>query len=280
MPRPRKPKNLEARFEWYAPVIEADPASCAGAWAARHMPGAREVRLDLGCGKGSFALRSAAAEPDVLFVGMDVDRICVAMSAKAAMEARLPNVVFTQGDAEHLADYFAPGELARIHLNFCTPNPPAHDARRRLTHARHLAAFRPLLAPGAQIHFRTDSVPLFEYSLAEFAVAGYDVLWQTRDLRAERPDGITSEYEERLVAAGAVVHALVAAPGAHVPTPEEMDAAQEGVSQSLATYLPDDLDSLSYIPYGMEDTVRNLKNRRAKLAARAAREAHRAAGRS
>ena len=279
MPRPRKPKNLEERFEWYAPVIEADPVACAGQWAARRMPGAREVRLDLGCGKGSFALNSAAAEPDVLFVGMDVDRICVAMSAKAAMEAGLPNVVFARGDAEHLAEYFAPGELARIHLNFCTPNPPAHDARRRLTHALRLAAYRPLLAPGAQIHFRTDSVPLFEYSLAEFAVAGYDVVWQTRDLRAERPDGITSEYEDRLVSQGAVVHALIAVPGEHVPTLEEMDAAQADVSQSLATYLPEDLDALTYVPYGMEDTVRNLKNRRAKLAARAQREA-RASARS
>ena len=38
---------------------------------------------------------------------------------------------------------------------------------------------------------------------------------------------------------------------------------------SLAQYLPEDLESMAYIPLGMEDTVRNLLNRRANLARKA-----------
>lgn len=275
MGRARKLKNLDERFEWYAPVLEAEPAACAGQWAARRLPQAREVRLDLGCGKGSFVLACAAAEPDVLFVGMDCDRTCVAMAGKAAMAAGLPNAVFALGDADELASYFAPGELGRLYLNFCTPWPPTHDASLRLTHAARLATYRALLAEGAELRFRTDSAPLFAWSLPQFPLAGFKVLRQTDDLRATCPDSPASEYERRLVARGATVHALAAvADPSRVPLAgEELAQAERGIEQSLAAYLPEDLDSLTYVPQGMEDTVRNLRNRRAKQARRAAREA-------
>lgn len=274
MGRARRPKHLDERFEWYADAIEAEPVACAGHWAERHFPQAREVRLDLGCGKGAFVLASAAAEPGVLFVGMDCDRTCVAMAAKAALAAGLPNAVFCLGDAGELPAYFASGELGRLHLNFCTPWPPTHDARQRLTHAERLVAYRPLLAPGAELRFRTDSVPLFEWSLPQFPLAGYDVIWQTADLHAAEPGGITTEYERRLSEAGALIHALAAVPSAgEPPCAEAREAGQRDIPQSLASYLPDDLESLAYVPYGMEDTVRNLRNYRAKQARRAARAA-------
>ena len=45
----------------------------------------------------------------------------------------------------------------------------------------------------------------------------------------------------------------------------------------LVAYLPEDLDSLEYVPYGMETTVLNFKNRKVnaerKAAARAAKAA-------
>ena len=260
--RARRLKNLDERFEWYAPVIEAEPIERAGTWRERWCPSAREVHLDLGCGKGSFALRSARLHPDVLFIGMDCDKTCVAMAAKQAMAAELDNVVFSLGDADGLADMFAPGEIDRLYLNFSSPHPSAHDAHKRLTHVDHLLAFRDVLAPGAQVLFRTDSAPLYKFSRIQFELAGYEILHATEDLRAEQPDGVASEYEERLVAQGARVHAIVARPGSR---PERVE---QTANLSLATYLPDDLDSLDYIPYGMEDTVRNFRNRKARLAAR------------
>lgn len=299
--RARRPKNLDKRFEWYAPVIEAEPLGCAGSWASRWFPDAHEVRLDLGCGKGSFTLQAAQAAPDVLFVGMDCDAICVSMAAKKALEAGVKNVVFTRANADDLARIFAPGELGAIYLNFSSPFPPAKSAPKRLTHVERLMGYRDLLRPGALVCFKTDSEPLYAFSRIQFDLAGYEVLWETTDLRgaaggaegegAEKGDvpkdargvhvagdaeraalaaavrtcHIASEYEERLTALGAKVHALVARPGAR---PERWEQTAE---LSLAAYLPEDLDSLTYIPAGMEDTVRNLRNRQANLRAKAAR---------
>lgn len=260
--RSRKLKMLEKNIDRYAEVIEPDPASCAGRWRELHMPEAREVRLDLGCGKGSFAARAAAAEPDVLFIGLDRENGCVAAAARTALRAGVANVVYARGDAADLPKLFAPGELDLIYLNFCTPFPPAKQAPKRLTSVEHLLGYRDVLAPGATVRFKTDHVPLFEYSRIQFDLAGYETRWASTDLHATFPDEIMSDYEELLVAKGAVVHGLEAVVG---PRPESVE---QTAPLGLVSYLPEDLDSLSYIPYGMEMTVFNLKNRRTNEEAR------------
>jgi tRNA (guanine-N7-)-methyltransferase len=267
--RSRKLKAFEKRIDQYSAIIEGDPRSCAGSWASRHLPGARAVRLDLGCGKGSFTWRSALADPDVLYVGVDREAGCVSLAAKRALDAGARNVVFAVGDADDLAQLFAPGELAGIHVNFCTPFPQAKHAPRRLVHAERLAVYRALLAPGATVRFKTDHVPLFEYARTQFDLAGYLTLWSTTDLAAANPAEVRSDYEELLSAKGAAVHALEARPG---PAPASLE---QTAPQSLVDYLPDDLQNLTYVPYGMEDTVRNILNRRANLAAKAERAARR-----
>ena len=65
--RARMPKNfvLEERLERYSSAIEMHPTSYPGRWIevctplGASAPAFREVRLDLGCGKGSFAAEAA-----------------------------------------------------------------------------------------------------------------------------------------------------------------------------------------------------------------------------
>lgn len=260
----RKLRHLEERFDWYAAGIEADPVSRAGRWADKWLPGAREVRLDLGCGKGRFASSMAAAEPDVLFVGLDYERRCIALAAQKAVEGELANLVFSLADADDLAKIFSPGELSCIYLNYSSPMPRAKHAARRLTHADRLMTYRDLLAEGGRVIFRTDSPPLFEWSLAQFELAGYELDWVSRDMRGQMPEAAPhlaeTEFEHDLVKRGATVMGL----GAHLGERPEEPLVQT-VPQGLVSYLPEDLESLEYIPLGMEDTVMNLLNRRANL---------------
>ena len=118
--------------------------------------------------------------------------------------------------------------------------------------------FRDVLTEGGEVRMRTDSQPLFDFMLTQVPLAGYELLWESRDARAERPDDPASEYERRLGAKGARVLALTATPG---PAPEHVEQTAE---LSLAAYLPHDLTSLqgmAYAPHGMEATVVNLRNR-------------------
>lgn len=273
----RLPKNfvLEERLERYARAIELAPAAWRGRWAEGCWPGIgarqdqpprfREVRLDLGCGKGTFAVESARREPDVLFVAMDSEPICVAYAAQRVCESGLPNVVVVPGSGMRIREFFSPGELSCIHLNFPTPFPRKREAGKRMASMERLLDFREVLAPGAQVRLRTDSQPLFDFMLTQVPLAGYELLWQTRDARAELPDVPASEYEERLGALGARVFALAATPG---PAPENPVQTAE---LSLAAYLPRDLETLEglgYAPHGMEATVANLRNRALKSTAR------------
>ena len=90
------------------------------------------VHLDLGCGKGSYLIARAQQEPSTLFIGMDTEPICVAYSAQYITEAGLANAVVLPRGAAAAARIFAAGELAAITLNFPTPHPKRHHARKRL----------------------------------------------------------------------------------------------------------------------------------------------------
>ena len=269
----RLPRNfvLEERLERYARAIELAPQDWRGRWAAAcallgNGP-YREVRLDLGCGKGAFAVESARREPDVLFVAMDSEPICVGYAAQRVCESGLPNVVVVPGTGMRIREFFSPGELSCIYLNFPTPFPRKREAHKRMASMERLMDFREVLAPGAEVRLRTDSQPLFDFMLTQVPIAGYDLVWQSRDARADFPDAPTSEYEERLGAQGARVFALAATPGPG-PAPEHPVQTAE---LSLAAYLPQDLETLEglgYAPHGMQATVTNLRNRALREAAR------------
>lgn len=260
----RLPKNfvLEERLERYGRAIELRPESLRGRWVEACSPiGAdpyREARLDLGCGKGGFVVEAARREPDVLFVAMDSEPICVAYAAQRICESGLPNVVVVPGTGMRVRELFSAGELSVIHLNFPTPFPRKRDAHKRMACMERLMDFRDVLTEGGEVRMRTDSQPLFDFMLTQVPLAGYELLWESRDARAERPDDPASEYERRLGAKGARVLALTATPG---PAPEHVEQTAE---LSLAAYLPHDLTSLqgmAYAPHGMEATVVNLRNR-------------------
>lgn len=277
MARQRKPTNLDKTLERYAAPIVKDPEQHQGSWRQDFMPHAREVRLDLGCGKGTFLEESAPLEPDVLFVGIDYSDTCIARCAEKAVEQHLPNVVLVIADASDIDKFFAPQELDRIYLNFNSPFPKKKQAWMRLSHIDRLAVYRTLVGETGLIEFRTDNVLYWQFSLEQFAIAQYRILRRTDDLAGEadweqgRPPVLKSEYFNRTTEKGAHVFALFAEPGA---APDHME---QTARLSLSEYLPDDLDSLDYIPYGMESTVENIKARKANAARRAAHAARMAA---
>lgn len=57
--RMRKKKNLIPRMERCAPVHVSDGFALRGRWRQALMPQARELRLELGCGKGRFTVETA-----------------------------------------------------------------------------------------------------------------------------------------------------------------------------------------------------------------------------
>lgn len=277
--RSRLPKNfdLEQVLAENAAAVVSDPTKFKGSWnSLRHdledadthpLAGSghafREVRLDLGCGKGIYAVECAKREPDVLFVGLDTDRVCVAYAARLAVTEGVDNAVFADAFELDLEETFAPGELSRIYLNFPTPFHRAGDAKKRLVYLDRILAYANIHAPNGKLRMRTDSQPLRDFALTQFELAGWNVTWTSDDVHSEYPDEPETDYERRAVNMGATVLGLEAVPPATNP-----EGVEQTAPKSLIAYLPDDLEHMGYVPFGMEVTVRKLIEERKRAAVR------------
>ena len=159
--RMRKKPNLIPRMERCARFLIREPSSYRGHWR-QLKPDAKEIRLEIGCGKGRFSAETAQRNPDVLYIALERVPDAMVIAMERSMEKGLDNIFFIDGDAAKLRDYFAPGEVDLLYINFCDPWPGLKHARRRLTHEQFLVLYRGILREGGQIHFKSDNRDLFE----------------------------------------------------------------------------------------------------------------------
>ena len=199
--RMRKKKHGAERIEACAELLIRDITSLKDGFEGI-FDAERPVHLEIGCGKGNFAVGMAKQHPDVNFIAMErVSDVCCialekAMADKAAREH--DNLRFLIGDAKTLEENVKEHSLDCIYLNFSDPWPKAGHAKRRLTHRGFLDIYKKLLKEDGILRFKTDNVGLFDFSLEEFAEYGATVLWQTRDLHnSEKNEGnVMTEYEK------------------------------------------------------------------------------------
>lgn len=199
--RMRKKPNLVPRMEACSDIWIRDPETRRGHWRELY-PEARQLRLEVGCGKGKFTAETAAGEPDVLFIAMERVPEAMVMVMEKVKNMGLRNVYFIGDDVARAAELFAPGEVDLLYINFCDPWPHKKHAPRRLTHQGFLALYKKILRPGAEIHFKTDNAGLFEFSLEQFALEGYALKNVTHDLHKDGPVGIMTGYEEKFYGLG------------------------------------------------------------------------------
>ena len=205
----RKKPNLIPRMERCAHMLIAEPEKFLGRWR-EEFPAYGEIHLELGCGKGRFTAQLAADRPDVLLLALEKvpDAMVVAMERAAARG--LENVRFMDRDAGLLTEIFAPGEISRLYINFCDPWPKSRDAKLRLTAPGFLRKYADLLAPGGEIHFKTDNAALFSWSRDRFAEEGWLLKNVTDDLHAGGPVGVMTDYEAKFYGQGVPIHRLEA----------------------------------------------------------------------
>lgn len=186
-----------------------NPRAQKGHWRDL-FPDAKELRLEIGCGKGKFTVQTAVQEPDVLFVALDKNADALLMAMEAAINAGVNNVVFSEADAASLLECFDVNEVDLVYLNFCDPWPSNRHRHRRLTHRNFLTKYRTILAPGGKLLFRTDSVALFQFSRIELREDGWLQEQITTDRHGNGPVGIMTDYEKRFYAEGKPICSLEA----------------------------------------------------------------------
>lgn len=207
--RMRKKPNLIPRMERCSDVQTINPEENRGKWQEMY-PDTKELHLELGCGKGRFTVGTAEAIDDCLLIAIEKCRDAMVIGMERAHDKGIKNVQFIDRDVQKLAEMFEPNEVSRIYINFCDPWPKKKEAKRRLTAKGFLELYREVLAPTGEIHFKTDNLPLFEFSVESFRENGWELSELTNDLHENGPCGIMTDYEAKFYDMGTKINRCVA----------------------------------------------------------------------
>lgn len=239
--RLRGRKNIRESLEQQPDLVVLEPHEYRGRWH-EFFGNDRPIHAELGMGKGQFISRMSANNPDINYIGMDIyDELLRRGSEKARALWKeekgldeVPNLALVRGNVEELDLMFEPGELQRVYLNFSDPWPKSKHARRRLTHPRFLMKYKYVLSEIGEIHFKTDSLSLFEFSLNSFSDTEIQMRNISLDLHRHgvRDDLVLTEYETKFVGQGMPIYRLEAVIGDKIREQHRLVVAQDLAEQS------------------------------------------------
>lgn len=205
--KPWVPELIEAHQDL---IVQAPQTDLAGYWAKRFANPALPIELEIGSGKGQFIIGMAQAHPEINYIAMELQSAAIGMILQKQIDLKLPNLQLFLGDGAAVTEFFAPGEISNLYLNFSDPWPKTRHAKRRLTYPTFLAQYHQILKAEGQLRFKTDNQGLFEYSLQSLNASGWLFDFISLDLhRSERQvSNVETEYEQKFAAKGQVIYAL------------------------------------------------------------------------
>ena len=203
--------RYENVFEYPYSVIENVPFEMKGHWRDMYFHNSNPIVLELGCGRGEYAVGLARLFPDVNFIGVDIKGARMWSGATQALAEGLKNVAFLRTNIELIDRFFADGEVQEIWLTFSDPQ--MKKPTKRLTSTFFMERYRRFLKDGGCIHLKTDSNFLFTYTTYMVEKNGLPLEFSTTDLYhsvlAEQPDtedarilGIQTYYERQWLERG------------------------------------------------------------------------------
>lgn len=208
--RMRKKKNVHQRIEKCGSLYVQNPTEYKGNWNEL-FGNDNPIHIEVGCGKGNFISGMAKAHPDVNYIAVELCIDVMVIAVEKAFESNVSNVKFINADARLLAECFAEGECGRVYLNFSDPWPKSGHYKRRLTYKDFLDIYRRILTDDGEIHFKTDNMHLFEFSICSFSQNNFKLKNVSLDLHNSNFEGnVMTEYEQRFSELGQPIYRLEA----------------------------------------------------------------------
>jgi len=200
--------TYENVFQYPFSVVEHVPFEMQGHWREQYFHNQNPIVLELGCGKGEYAVELARKYPDCNFIGVDIKGARMWTGATQALKEGLKNVAFLRTNIEIIDRFFAPNEVQEIWLTFSDPQ--MKNPRKRLTSTYFMERYRRFLIDGGIIHLKTDSNFLFTYTSLMVEHNHLPILFRTEDLyHTEGIDSVTQQilsiqtyYESMWIARG------------------------------------------------------------------------------
>ncbi|HEK9988211.1 TPA: tRNA (guanosine(46)-N7)-methyltransferase TrmB [Streptococcus equi subsp. zooepidemicus] len=208
--RVRKRKGAQEHLENNPHYVILEPEAAKGRWC-EVFGNDHPIHIEVGSGKGAFITGMALKNPEINYIGIDIQLSVLSYALDKVLASQAPNVRLLRVDGSSLTNYFDAGEIDMMYLNFSDPWPKSRHEKRRLTHRSFLDTYKQILPENGEIHFKTDNRGLFEYSLASFSQYGMTLKQVWLDLHAsDYPDNVMTEYEARFAKKGQVIYRLEA----------------------------------------------------------------------
>ncbi|HEL0025757.1 TPA: tRNA (guanosine(46)-N7)-methyltransferase TrmB [Streptococcus equi subsp. zooepidemicus] len=208
--RVRKRKGAQEHLENNPHYVILEPEAAKGRWC-EVFGNDHPIHIEVGSGKGAFITGMALKNPEINYIGIDIQLSVLSYALDKVLASQAPNVRLLRVDGASLTNYFDAGEVDMMYLNFSDPWPKSRHEKRRLTYKSFLDTYKQILPENGEIHFKTDNRGLFEYSLASFSQYGMTLKQVWLDLHAsDYPDNVMTEYEARFAKKGQVIYRLEA----------------------------------------------------------------------
>ncbi|MEX2784395.1 tRNA (guanosine(46)-N7)-methyltransferase TrmB [Streptococcus sp. H49] len=208
--RVRKRKGAEVHLKNHPQLVVFQPEKFKGRW--RELFGNdHPIHIEIGTGKGAFISGMALKNPEINYIGIDMQVSVLSYALDKVLASQAENVRLLLADGSDLRHFFAAEEVDLLYLNFSDPWPKTKHEKRRLTYKTFLGAYQHILPEKGEIHFKTDNRSLFEYSLVSFSQYGMLLNKVWLDLHASDFTGnVMTEYEEKFAEKGQVIYRVEA----------------------------------------------------------------------
>ncbi len=165
--------------------------------------------LEIGAGKGGFALALLKDNPEVHLLALERDVSIAGTFAKKAVEQETTTLRIYPGDFDEVFPSLQQYKFDRIYLNFSDPWPKKKHEKRRLTTLTRLKEMLSLLKDGGEIRIKTDNDGLYAFTLEQIELGKLKMIENQENYAVRAEDDYESEYERNFRSIGKSIHRII-----------------------------------------------------------------------
>ncbi len=165
------------------------------------------ICIELGMGRGDFIIEMAKTNPNINYVGIEINDSQMVQAIETLDHMKLTNLKLINMDASNLDQVFGK-EVDTIYLTFSEPWPKKIDERKRFTHPIYLKLYDKVFKKHKHIIMKTDNKGLFAYSLETLSQYWYVFNRVSLDLHNdENPiKNVMTNYEKQYLKEGRPIY--------------------------------------------------------------------------
>ena len=114
------------------------------------------ICIELGMGRGNFIINMAKSNPNINYIGIELNESQIATAAQKLVNQNIPNLKLINMDAIKLDTVFGK-EINTIYLTFSEPWPKKRDEKKRFTHYTYLKLYDKIFKKNKHIILKTDN---------------------------------------------------------------------------------------------------------------------------